>query len=127
MCNSNCNSINSVYIIVCIKCKCFYVGETERTIRKRIIEHLSKIRSFLKYGINKNEVSLHFGNESHSVNRDFKFVIFKNDLLREARKSIEADLINIFKRVNANIINDYIPNIYCIKSLSFNTHKPNVL
>lgn len=75
----------------------------------------------MKYGIDATEVSSHFGKEFHLINNDFKYIIFKNDPLGDAGKSIEADLINIFKRVNTNILHDFISDKQCIKSLSKNT------
>ena len=39
----SCDSTHVVYLISCNKCRALYIGETERTLQKRISEHLSYI------------------------------------------------------------------------------------
>ena len=43
---SNCFSKGCIYIIKCMKCNCFHIGETLRVIIKRMNEHLNDILNF---------------------------------------------------------------------------------
>ena len=45
----SCNSINTIYLITCTKCKFQYVGETGRTLRERFNNHRSDIKLCKKY------------------------------------------------------------------------------
>lgn len=47
----DCNSKNILYLIECSKCEEQYVGETERTLRSRLNNHLSDIRNYKETGI----------------------------------------------------------------------------
>jgi len=42
--NMNCNSIDTIYLITCIKCKKQYVGESHRPLRERLNNHRSDIK-----------------------------------------------------------------------------------
>ena len=111
--NSSCDSMGCIYIIFCLKCDCLYIGETSRSIKTRILEHLRNIKKFgnnLEYSlanINKfQEIAIHFNERGHPQN-DFKFCVFEANVTNnEIRKSIETDLINLCLKVNINIIND---------------------
>ena len=47
--NNNCESINSIYIIKCMKCKDFYyIGQTKHT-KIRIKQHILDIKNFIPY------------------------------------------------------------------------------
>jgi len=57
----SCNSINTIYLITCTKCKFQYVGETGRTLRERFNNHRSDIK------LHKNTaISIHFNDILHS-------------------------------------------------------------
>ena len=59
----NCNSMNIVYVIECDKCEEKYVGETKRTLRKRLAEHRG-------YVLNKQldiATGAHYNSPGHSV------------------------------------------------------------
>ncbi|KAJ8033582.1 hypothetical protein HOLleu_23874 [Holothuria leucospilota] len=43
-----CTSTNLVYILVCGRCNCLYVGETKRRLADRITEHLRSIKQNLQ-------------------------------------------------------------------------------
>lgn len=47
----DCNSKNILYLIQCAKCEEQYVGETERTLRARLNNHLSDIRNYAETSI----------------------------------------------------------------------------
>ena len=49
--NCNCKSTEIVYIIKCLKCNVFYIGESGFTAERRISEHLHDIRTFVPYGL----------------------------------------------------------------------------
>jgi hypothetical protein len=58
----NCSSFNLIYLISCKKCKLQYIGETGMTLRNRLNNHLSCIRT------QKNtSVAIHFNDISHSI------------------------------------------------------------
>ena len=38
--DNTCNSVGIIYIIYCLKCQMFYIGESSRTVMIRITEHL---------------------------------------------------------------------------------------
>jgi hypothetical protein len=46
--NGNCDSKDLIYIILCNKCKVFYVGETSMTVKERMYHHLYKINHLEK-------------------------------------------------------------------------------
>ncbi len=56
-CNSNCNSLGIIYIIKCLKCNVFYVGESEFSSHIRIAQHLNDIDSFVPFGIQNFEIT----------------------------------------------------------------------
>jgi hypothetical protein len=131
--NSSCNSIGFIYILICNKCKCYYIGESFRTVKERISEHLNDINN---YKISKttdiintiidddnwSNVAKHFNEKDHNIDEHFKFCIFDSNVINdECRLSIETDLINIFKSFNLKILNDKNkqPSIYTIKYLTF--------
>ena len=124
--NSNCISSNIVYIIKCNLCNCYYIGESSKTAKIRISQHLYNIKSF-QSNISKtlenfykiSAVSKHFNQKGHNI-KDFSFHIFKSNLTENiTRKSVETDLIHIFLKLNQSLINDKIPSINNISSLSF--------
>jgi hypothetical protein len=127
--NSDCNSKYFVYIIHCNKCNVFYVGESGRLVKDRISDHIRNIKKFGK-NLSKSlidfdkqsEIAKHFNLNGHDINIHFRFFIFEKDLINsEIRKSIETDLINIFKNLNITILNDPLkqPKINNIKYLTF--------
>jgi hypothetical protein len=123
----NCKSQGVVYLISCSKCNEHYIGETERSANKRLSEHIYGINSF-KYNIaksisnldNKSEVAIHFNKTGHFTQRDLKFYIITKDLKNMIeRKSIESDLINIFKDLKIKILNKKQPKMKHIKNICF--------
>ena len=118
MSNSNCKTKNVVYIIRCKLCELFYIGETSRCLSKRFNEHLNSIKKFKPYTNKTTEVGYHFNLKRHNYRNDLQLYVFKNKLnLKEFRRAIETDLINLFNHFNPPIINAIIPSN--IKHLSF--------
>jgi hypothetical protein len=64
----SCNIQDLIYVICCQRCKMQYVGETGRTLRERITDHLSNIRTK-----KPTPVGLHFNLPDHNI-RDFRFM-----------------------------------------------------
>jgi hypothetical protein len=60
---SSCNTKNIVYLITCKKCQLQYVGETSRTLRERLNEHRSAIKT---KNIN-SPIGIHFNLANHSI------------------------------------------------------------
>jgi hypothetical protein len=117
MSNSNCLSTKVVYIIRCILCDCFYIGQTGRSANKRWTEHFKAIEKFVPFYKYTNEVGYHFNLKNHFYKKHLKLYIFKNNLENDLisgqiRKSIETDLINLIKNFNGSIMNDKIPKYY---------------
>ena len=85
-CNSNCVSRGIVYIIKCIKCDVFYIGESEFTGKKRISQHLYDIKNFVPYGLKNCKIITMNSNRKHSKRpkrllktKDFNVVIFRKE------------------------------------------------
>ena len=70
--NSSCSSKEVVYIIKCKKCPYFYIGQTSKTVKDRIYQHLNSIRSF-KLFVKHTPVSNHFNLIDHDIS-DFFFI-----------------------------------------------------
>jgi hypothetical protein len=125
--NSNCNSCGCIYIIKCKLCNAFYIGETARSVKTRIKEHLSNIKKLNKdirrsiSFVNSNsEVAHHFNLKNHLIHLHFSYTVFMSDVTdNDKRKSIEIDLINILLNNNIKIINTKLPKYEYIKLLTF--------
>jgi len=113
---STCTSSNVIYLISCIKCNKFYIGETSRPIKNRIYEHLTKIKyaiknksnnllykNFIKNNLSSSLIYSHFAS-NHSIESDFKFQIFLKDIIFY-RLRLETDLILIFDTLSPNGLN----------------------
>ena len=119
--NANCKSQSLVYIIVCLKCNFCYIGETSKALKTRISQHLYNIKRFIPYFNEESEVAFHFRLKGHDVNRDFRVCVFKDGLIEVSlRKSIELDLIYLFKDIfKLDIINSRVNSCKNISALSF--------
>ena len=119
--NSTCDSSNCIYFISCIKCNKFYIGETGRSISKRLNEHLNKIRyaikksncpilleNFLKNSKDCYILYKHFV-FNHNVNQDFKFQVFTKNFIY-FRNRLETDLMTIFNTYHPNGLNSIASN-----------------
>ena len=62
--SSLCQSENVVYSIICRRCGCLYIGETERRLRERFSDHLRSVRN----NSPGFPVAEHFKSASHSLN-----------------------------------------------------------
>lgn len=58
----SCYSKNIIYVITCKKCNIQYVGETARSLRERLTDHRSNIKSY-----KHTTISSHFSQMNHAV------------------------------------------------------------
>ncbi len=109
--DSNCSSNNAIYIIHCKLCNYFYIGQTN-CIKKRIYNHLYKIKNFVPFDNNNTCVSIHFNLKGHNFLFHFNFYVLRCDIENlDDRLNIENFTINLFIKLNVKIINDYIPGM----------------
>jgi hypothetical protein len=108
---SNCESINVIYILKCTLCVAYYIGQT-KCLKRRITEHRRSCNVLKELTQNCICVHKHFIQNGHDYINHLRFYVFKCsiDNLND-RLAIEAQLINIFKALKCNIINDFIPYI----------------
>ena len=90
----NCLSSNVVYLIGCKKCTQQYIGETDRSVKERFLEHKSYVTSRL---MNKATGS-HFNEPGHSVS-DMTLTILEkifnqNPLYRKQREKMWINRFN---------------------------------
>ena len=106
MSNASCTSTNLIYIIICLKCNLFYIGETSETLEKRISQHLNHIKKFKPFEkYHEKEVAKHFRTKGHNL-RYFKICVFRAELYDiNIRKNYELDLINRFNINKKRCIN----------------------
>jgi hypothetical protein len=115
MANSNCSSKFCIYIIACLKCKMYYIGETENLARRMKV-HISSALSN-STSSNVTCVMNHFNLSDHNVLDDFRFYIFKTEINdKMTRLNNEAQLIYLFKHLNIDILNEKLPDIYYYKN-----------
>jgi hypothetical protein len=106
--NCFCWSNNIIYCIYCIKCRCYYIGESKRTAKERIREHLNKIKNYTLFNdlSSLTEVSKHFFKD-HNLKQDFRFNILRKDIEDTSiRKNMEMDLLNVMISLGVAIINE---------------------
>lgn len=102
----NCKSKDCIYIIHCIFCDCFYIGETMQTLEKRFECHLSNIRCFLPYVKEISEVAFHFNKKGHNIKEHLRIFLFASGISNEeTRKNIESELIHLFLITGNKVIN----------------------
>jgi hypothetical protein len=101
--NCNCKSKKIVYIIKCLKCNIFYIGESEDMVKNRIKQHINSIKRFIPYQSGNLVVAEHFRLKGHNITEHFRFCVFNKNLERTTRLSTEIDLINIFRQFSTVI------------------------
>ena len=106
--NATCTSTDLIYIIICKKCKLYYIGETGQSLNIRISQHLNHIINFKPvYKYTDKEVAKHFRRSAHKLS-DFKVCVFKTGLDNiKFRKYQELDLINRFNINKIRCINTF--------------------
>ena len=94
----SCNDSHIIYLIVCKRCSCRYVGETSRPLRVRISEHVNNI---VKH--HPTPVSQHF-NSTCSLD-DFSFTALERAVNTTKRKEKETRWIRRLKTLAPNGLN----------------------
>jgi hypothetical protein len=109
--NSDCNSLNVIYILKCNFCESFYIGQTNN-LKNRIKSRIYSIKSFIPFHKNNSCVSIHFNLKPHNFLYHFSFCVFRHNVedLNE-RLNIESFLINLFLKLKLKILNDFIPSL----------------
>ena len=75
---SNCQTKNIIYIIICLRCHIFYIGETEKSLSFRMsqhINHINKFKCFKKY--HNKEVANHFNLKGHKITDQFRYCVLR--------------------------------------------------
>ena len=111
MANSTCKSKNILYILKCTKCITYYVGQSI-SANSRLKTHIRAIR---KNFTSSNCVCVHkhFNLPDHDALKYFSFYIFNIDIDNKFRRlALESQLIHLFIRLGAVVINEKIPNLY---------------
>ena len=111
MADSNCKSINIIYILTCKLCKSYYIGQSN-SAGCRLKTH---IRDCRKNRTSSNCVCVHkhFNSSDHGALKYFTFNIFNIDIKSLFKRlSLETQLIHLFLKLDAKVINIQIPNIY---------------
>ena len=103
----HCSDFNIIYLIVCKKCDARYVGQTSRTLRRRIGEHIANIKS--RYA---SSVSSHF-NFTCSLN-DFSFTALEHCPNNERRLRKESQWIERLKTLVPNGLNESLNKEECL-------------
>jgi hypothetical protein len=103
-----CDSKNIVYLIECKRCGEQYIGETSKTLRARLTDHISNINRY-----NDTSVAQHFNQFNHDGVTDIQVTPVvqlpdfgskvKNSL---ARRKVESQLINRLNTMYPNGINE---------------------
>ena len=114
--NSSCSSKNVVYILNCIKCNIFYIGQSNN-FERRFKEHYYT-SSYNNEKCKKYPIHIHFNSSPHNIKRDLRFLIFKTNLDdKNTRLNIENQIIHLFIILNMKIINEEIPDLYSYKNM----------
>ena len=113
--DGNCQTTNVIYVIKCSLCEYFYIGETGRTVGRRMREHLNSIINFAFHkNYHSKPVALHFAFAPHKLEH-FSFFILNKFEDESHRKNTETELIYLFSQLNVNLINTNISKIYFSK------------
>ena len=96
----NCNSDNVIYVISCLLCNVFYIGQTSNPLRTRLGQHISDIN------LSKNtSVANHFNQHSVPLNT-FRIAPIIRVKDTDRRKSLEMKFIRSFDTLNPTGLND---------------------
>ena len=117
MANSNCKTENILYILTYKLCKCYYIGQSINA-KGRLKTHIRDIR------LNRTSsdcvcVHKHFNLPQHDALKYFALNIFNINISNlYVRLTLETQLIHLFKRLDAKLINVNIPKLYFFNNVS---------
>ena len=111
--NSSCSSEFVVYIIKCIVCNTFYIGQTE-LLSRRLNTHIRNcILNRYTLSSRCSGVVKHFNTTNQCSMKSFTFSVFRSNIYdRFERLNIETQLIHLFLDLHMNLLNDWIPDRY---------------
>ncbi len=104
--NLNCNSKGVVYLINCLKCSVYYVGETGNPLRTRLNQHINDIKHN-----RSTSVAEHFNSSLHDIDRDFRITPLLSEPNSSHRKYLESTLIKRFQTEKPIGLNDRCDDI----------------
>ena len=111
MADSDCKSVNIIYIFNCKKCNIYYIGQSI-SAGPRLKTHISSIR-LNRTTSNCVCVLEHFNTPNHDTLKYFTFNIFNVNIENKwKRLSLETHLIHLFLKLGAILMNDRVPSIY---------------
>jgi hypothetical protein len=111
MADSSCKSKDILYIITCIKCNQYYIGQS-MSVGSRLKTHFKCIR-LKRTTSNCVCVMEHFNSPGHHTLENFTFNIFNVDITDLFKRlSLETHLIHLFLKIGAILINDFIPSLF---------------
>ncbi len=116
--SGNCESKGVVYVIKCSLCNVFYIGETGKSAKLRIFQHIKNILNFVPFE-RSTEVAEHFNIRNHRIQRDFNFSIFDRDIFeKKDRLDCETDVRHIIEMFRP-VLNIKKPNHLYINKLCY--------
>jgi len=111
MANSNCKSLNIIYILTCKLCNELYIGQTE-CAKTRLKTHIRVIR-YNRTQSNCVCVMEHFNQLNHFGLKNFSINIFTTNLTNKwTRLNTETQLMHFFIKIGGILINELIPSLY---------------
>ncbi len=109
---SSCNSLFVVYIIKCLSCDSFYIGQSEN-LSRRLSAHIRccKLNLVPESSVCSNLIK-HFHNGNCNFEH-FSFFVFRNNIVNKFKRlNIETQLIHLFLDLGMKVLNDLIPDRY---------------
>ena len=110
--DGTCRTRNVIYGIICLRCAfTMYVGETERELGERMIEHLRDVRLGKDKPINS-----HFGEKGHSQ-EDLTFAVLEKvyeakRIERQIREARWIKRLGTTRPDGCNVKDAHIPTVY---------------
>ena len=103
---SDCNSIGCIYIIYCNLCNCYYIGETGKSLKVRLKQHIYKIKTFVPYEGAPTEISTHFNLNGHNYLNHLSVFIYKSEIMNKlTRLNLESELIHFYLLTGNKVLN----------------------
>lgn len=113
--NFNCKTTNAIYCITCKNCQLKYIGQTNNSVHKRILDHIRAIK-------NKSKILLHTHFYTSCGLSDFKYFVIDCVIDNEKRQIKEAMWINKLNTLHPKGLNHSVMRKARINfTLPFNT------
>ena len=97
---ANCQTSNCIYLLGCKRCPQQYIGESERSLKDRFLEH----KGYVSNNIQSKATGAHFTQKGHKIS-DMEFTIVEKIFNPDAqyRKQREKMYINKFNTKHKGI------------------------